>query len=102
MKKKQISLKQLALKKSRVASLESDKLNGGTSGWTGGFQSWTGTAEPCFTDFGCNPSVGCPPPPSQTCPPPPTQHCPAPTQGCGYTNFGCQSDSVCPQGIQCY
>lgn len=104
MKKKQINLKQLALRKSRVASLESDQLTGGTSGWTGGFQSWTGTAEPCFTDFNCGgPTIGCPPPPTQVgCPPPPTGGCPQPTLVCGFTNVGCQSDSVCPPGIQCY
>ncbi|WP_298515695.1 hypothetical protein [uncultured Kordia sp.] len=103
MKKKQVNLRQLALKKSRVASLESDNLTGGTSGWTtGGFQSWTGTAEPCFTDFGCNPTNGCItvncPPQTQNCP---TNGCPPPTNGCG-SNIGCNSDSVCPPGIQCY
>lgn len=101
MKKKQINLKQLALKKSRVASLESDNLKGGTSGWTGGFQSWTGTAEPCFSDFDCG-TVGCVtngcPPATQNCP---TNGCPQPTVGCG-SNIGCNSDSVCPPGVQCY
>ena len=101
MKKKQINLKQLALKKSRVASLESDNLTGGTSGWTGGFQSWTGTAEPCFSDFDCG-TVGCVtngcPPQTQNCP---TNGCPQPTDGCG-SNIGCNSDSVCPPGVQCY
>ncbi len=104
MKKKQINLKQLALKKSRVASLESDQLTGGTSGWTGGFQSWTGTAEPCFTDFNCGgQTVGCPtagcPPQTQNCP---TNGCPQPSALCGFTDIGCASDSICPQGVQCY
>ncbi|AXG72215.1 hypothetical protein KORDIASMS9_04483 [Kordia sp. SMS9] len=101
MKKKQINLKQLALKKSRVASLESDGLKGG-------FQSWTGTAEPCFpSEFGCGGTFGCPQE-TDGCP----QYtdacvtvgygCPAPTNGCGFTQIGCQSDSVCPPGVQCY
>lgn len=96
MKKKKVNLKQLALKKSRVASLESNSV-------TGGFQSWTGTAEPCFSDFGCNQTNGCItngcPPQTQNCP---TNGCPPPTNGCGFTNVGCQSDSVCPPGVQCY
>ncbi|MEM6720421.1 MAG: hypothetical protein AAF611_13935 [Bacteroidota bacterium] len=97
MKKKHINLKQLSLRKSRVASLESN-------GVTGGFQSWTGTAEPCFlTELGCNITDGCP----QTvpnCPPIPTRiTCPKPTDvTCGFTQGPCQSDSICPQGIQCY
>ncbi|WP_430412360.1 hypothetical protein [Kordia sp.] len=104
MKKKKVNLRQLALNKSNVASLESGNLTGGTSGFTGGFQSWTGTAEPCFSDFGCGPqtqncpSAGCPPQ-TQNCP---TNGCPTPTNGCGITVFVCNSDSVCPQGVQCY
>ena len=103
MKKKQVNLKQLALKKSRVASLESEKLNGGTSGYTGGFQSWTGTAEPCFSDFDCNQTDGCAtagcPPQTQNCP---TNGCPPPTQNCGTLyNCGTALYSAC-NGLQCY
>ncbi|MCH2194705.1 hypothetical protein [Kordia sp.] len=102
MKKKKVNLKQLALKKSRVASLESNSV-------TGGFQSWTGTAEPCFSDFvcetifGCNqtngcPSVGCPPQ-TQNCP---TNGCPPATQNCPPATLLCNSHSVCPPGVYCY
>ncbi|MFK7749152.1 MAG: hypothetical protein AB8B65_12225 [Kordia sp.] len=101
MKKKQINLKQLALKKSRVASLESENLTGGTSGWTGGFISWTGTAEPCFpTELGCGGITdGCPPAQTVGCPPPPTNGCPPPgtLYGCGQTALY----SAC-NGYQCY
>lgn len=95
MKKKKVNLKQLALKKSSVASLESNSL-------TGGFQSWTGTAEPCFSDFDCGGQTNnCPPPNTQGCPPAPTNGCPQPSNYCGYTD-NCPSHSVCPQGVYCY
>jgi hypothetical protein len=99
MKKKKINLKQLALRKSKVASLESNNV-------TGGFLSWTGTAEPCFdTEFDCV-TFGCPPPLTvPNCPPPPVtqQNCPILTDAnCGFTQGPCQSDSICPQGLQCY
>jgi hypothetical protein len=96
MKKRKVNLKQLSLKKSRVASLEAN-------GVTGGFQSWTGTAEPCFTDFDCNQTNGCPtngcPPYTHTCPPQ-TQNCP--TNGCPPPTLLCNSHSVCPPGVYCY
>ncbi len=99
MKKRQVSLKQLALKKSRVASLESNSV-------TGGFQSWTGTFEPCsFSDFGCETQVGC----NQSndchtnvgCPPPLTTNC-VTNNGCPPVTLLCQSHSVCPPGVYCY
>lgn len=95
MKKKKVNLKQLALKKSSVASLESN-------GVTGGFQSWTGTAEPCFTDFICG-TNGCV---TNGCPvqtdgcPPQTGACP--TNGCPPATLVCNSHSVCPPGVYCY
>ncbi|WP_046756952.1 hypothetical protein [Kordia jejudonensis] len=95
MKKRNVNLKQLVLNKSNVASLKPERL-------TGGFQSWTGTAEPCFpTDFDCNPidgsiycitGIGCVPPTVLGCP---SDHCTA-------TVIGCNSDSMCPQGVYCY
>ncbi|PTX59497.1 hypothetical protein C8N46_10986 [Kordia periserrulae] len=104
MKKKQVNLRQLALKKSSVASLESKGLTGGTYG-TGGYQSWTGTAEPCFSDFDCG-TVGCG---TGDCPqetdgcPVYTDGCPPPTNNCG-TIYGCGQTalySAC-NGLQCY
>ena len=97
MKKKKVNLKQLALKKSRVASLESDSL-------TGGFQSWTGTAEPCFSDFNCG-TVGCV---TNGCPvqtdgcPVQTDGCPVYTNGCPPATLLCNSHFVCPPGVYCY
>jgi hypothetical protein len=95
MKKKKVTLGKLGLKKSKVASLESNSI-------TGGFQSWTGTAEPCYSDFGCNQTVGCPtagcPPQTQNCP---TNGCPQPTNLCGVTDL-CASHSICPPGVYCY
>lgn len=98
MKKKKVNLRQLALNKSNVASLESNSV-------TGGFQSWTGTAEPCsYSDFNCNLTDDCVsancPPQTQNCP---TNGCPPPTQNCG-TLFGCGQTalySFC-NGLQCY
>jgi hypothetical protein len=95
MKKRKINLKQLSLKKSKVASLESNNV-------TGGFQSWTGTYEPCsFTDFDCYTVYGCPPP-QYTLPncPPPTP--PVTQQNCTPVTDLCQSHSICPPGINCY
>ncbi len=100
MKKKKVILGKLGLKRSKVASLESNSV-------TGGFQSWTGTAEPCFpTEVGCGGETntcqtnGC-----QTigygCQPQ-TNACP--TNGCG-TFYGCGGQtalySAC-NGLQCY
>ncbi|WP_046745992.1 hypothetical protein [Kordia zhangzhouensis] len=99
MKKRKVNLKQLSLKKSRVASLESNSV-------TGGYQSWTGTAEPCFSDFdcgtfyGCNVTNGCPVE-TDGCPVQ-TDGCPSPTQGCPPATLLCQSHSVCPPGVYCY
>mgnify|MGYP003682739275 CR=1 FL=1 len=98
MKKKKVNLKQLALKKSSVASLEAGNL-------TGGFQSWTGTAEPCFqTELGCGGVTDNCPPQTNGCPPPPTNGCPPPTNGCG-TYYGCGGQtalySAC-NGLNCY
>jgi hypothetical protein len=96
MKKKHVNLKQLSLKRSKVASLESQQA-------TGGYQSWTGTYEPCsFTDFDCQTVYNCPPPP-----PPHTQQagCTAtfnPPCGGGYPTDDCPSHSVCPPGVYCY
>ncbi|NER13893.1 hypothetical protein GWK08_10610 [Leptobacterium flavescens] len=100
MKKKQLNLNKLSLKKSTVAGFKANKLIGGTG------TSWDGCptipGEPCDfpTDFGCgNQTVGCP---TQGCPPP-TQGCV--TQGCPpNTGLVCepQSHSVCPPGIQCF
>ena len=98
MKKKQVNLRQLALKKSSVASLESKGLTGGTHG---GFQSWTGTAEPCFTDFDCGVTIGCPQE-TDGCPVY-TDGCPPQTNNCG-TIYGCGQTalySAC-NGLQCY
>ncbi|MGH1385797.1 hypothetical protein [Kordia sp.] len=99
MKKRKVNLKQLSLKKSRVASLESNSV-------TGGFQSWTGTAEPCFTDFVCGTvigcgvtNVGCPPPNTTNCPP---QTGACPTAACPPATLLCNSHSVCPPGVYCY
>lgn len=95
MKKKQINLKQLALKKSSVASLAADGLKGGTN-----YQSWTGTAEPCLSEFECQ-TDDCAT--NNGCPPPHTQNCP--TNGCPpRTNDGCDQTalySFC-NGMQCY
>ena len=101
MKKKKVNLRQLALNKFRVASLEKGNLTGGTSGFTGGFQSWTGTAEPCLSEFDCGgpTDVGCVPQ-TQNCVT--RNNCPRVTDYCGGTNIGCNSDSICPPGIQCY
>ncbi|WP_046756953.1 hypothetical protein [Kordia jejudonensis] len=102
MKKKKVNLRQLALNKSNVASLEEGSLKGGTSHPGGGFQSWTGTAEPCFSDFDCGgPTDACP---VQTdgCPVY-TNGCPQPTNNCG-TFYGCGGTalySAC-NGLQCY
>ena len=93
MKKRQVNLKRLSLKKSSVASLEAN-------GVTGGFQSWTGTAEPCFTDFDCNPTVGCPQE-TDGCPVY-TDGCPVYTNGCPPPTLLCNSHSVCPPGVYCY
>ncbi|EDP94809.1 hypothetical protein U8527_07810 [Kordia algicida OT-1] len=99
MKKKKVNLKQLALKKSRVASLESNSV-------TGGFQSWTGTAEPCFpSEFNCGGTNGCPQP-TDGCPPQTngcyTNGCPPQTQNCPPQTLLCNSHSVCPPGVYCY
>lgn len=99
MKKRKVNLKQLALKKSRVASLESNEV-------TGGFQSWTGTAEPCFpTEFGCGGTFGCPAPTNgcvtNGCPVQ-TDGCPVYTNGCPPATLLCNSHSVCPPGVYCY
>ncbi|MEM6684736.1 MAG: hypothetical protein AAF617_02980 [Bacteroidota bacterium] len=106
MKKKQVNLRQLALKKSKVASLESDALTGGTSGswYTCGFQSWTGTAEPCFTDFDCNPGGGGGNPGGGGGNPGGGGGNPGGggNTGGGYPTDACPSMSVCPPGIQCY
>ncbi len=97
MKKKKLNLGKLSLKKSKVAALESNSV-------TGGFQSWTGTAEPCFTDFFCGPqtqncpTVGCPPQ-TGNCP---TNGCPPQTQNCPPATLLCNSHSVCPPGVYCY
>ncbi|WP_420574429.1 hypothetical protein [Kordia sp.] len=112
MKKKTVNLRQLALKKSKVASLESNNLTGGTSGWTtGGFQSWQGTAEPCsFGDFGCGGgTTGGGTTGGGTTGGGTTG---GGTTGGGTTGGGttggptptdlCQSHSICPPGIQCY
>lgn len=98
MKKKKLNFKQLALKKSKVASLESNSV-------TGGFQSWTGTAEPCFSDFNCGTVIGCylsdACPTGPGCiPPPPSHNCP--TNNCPPTAQICNSDSICPPGVYCY
>ena len=96
MKKKKLNLGKLSLKKSKVAALESNSV-------TGGFQSWTGTAEPCFTDFVCGTIFACPtngcPPQTQNCP---TNGCPQPTQQCPPATLLCGSHSVCPPGVYCY
>lgn len=100
MKKRKVNLKQLTLKKSRVASFESNSV-------TGGFQSWTGTAEPCsFSDFGCETQFGCNqsnncPTNFPGCPPPQTQYN-CPTNGCPPATILCQSHSICPPGVYCY
>jgi len=97
MKKKKLNLGKLNLQKSKVASLESDSV-------TGGFLSWTGTAEPCFTDFFCGGQTNNCPPATQGCPPAPTNGCPPPpTNNCG-TIYGCGQTalySAC-NGYQCY
>lgn len=95
MKKKKVNLRQLALNKSSVASLKFERL-------TGGFQSWTGTAEPCsFSDINCNDTNtsgdcitgnGCVAPTVFGCP----------SNHCNITVIGCNSDSVCPPGVYCY
>lgn len=96
MKKQKLNLGKLSLKKSKVATLESNSV-------TGGFQSWTGTAEPCFTDFDCGGTVGCV---TNGCPvytdgcPPQTGACP--TNGCPPATLLCNSHSVCPPGVYCY
>jgi hypothetical protein len=89
MKKKQVNLGKLSLKKAKVATLESDSV-------TGGFQSWTGTAEPCYTDFFCGGLTNNCPAPTQGCPPPPTNNC-GTLYGCGQTALY----SAC-NGYQCY
>ena len=97
MKKQKLNLGKLSFQKSKVASLESNSV-------TGGYQSWTGTYEPCFpTELGCGGATdncqtnGCPPQ-TQNCP---TNGCPQPTNYCGFTD-NCQSHSVCPPGVHCY
>jgi len=89
MKKKKLNVGKLSLKKSRVAELSADQV-------TGGFQSWTGTAEPCFSEFGCGGGTGGG---NQTqtcyCPPPPTGNCG--TFFCGQTALF----SAC-NGYNCY
>jgi hypothetical protein len=92
MKKKKLNLGKLSLQKSKVASLESDSL-------TGGFQSWTGTAEPCFSDFGCGGQTNGCPVYTDGCPPQ-TNGCP--TNGCPPATLLCNSHSVCPPGVYCY
>lgn len=98
MKKQKLNLGKLSLKKSKVATLESN-------GVTGGFQSWTGTAEPCFSDFGCGTVFGCV---TNGCPvqtdgcPVQTDGCPVYTNGCPPATLLCNSHSVCPPGVYCY
>jgi len=95
MKKKKLNLGKLSLKKSKVAALESNSV-------VGGFQSWTGTAEPCFTDFFCGPATNnCPTNGCVTngCPPQ-TGNCP--TNGCPPATLLCGSHSICPPGVYCY
>lgn len=98
MKKKKLNLGKLHLKKAKVATLESNSV-------TGGFQSWTGTAEPCFSDFDCNLTddchtvIGCPPR-TRNCY---TNTCPPQTNNCG-TLYGCGQTalySAC-NGLNCY
>ncbi|PTX59498.1 hypothetical protein C8N46_10987 [Kordia periserrulae] len=97
MKKRKVNLKQLSLKKSSVASLESNSV-------TGGYQSWTGTYEPCFSEFDCG-TAGCPqetdgcPVYTDGCY---TNGCPPQTQNCPPATLLCNSHSVCPAGVQCY
>jgi len=95
-KKKKLNLGKLSFKKSKVAILESNSV-------TGGFQSWTGTAEPCsYSDFDCNNTNDC------------TTHITLLTCDCNHTRFNCPSQgcqpptlvcashSVCPPGVYCY
>ncbi len=96
MKKKKLVLGKLSLKKSKVATLESNNI-------TGGFQSWTGTAEPCFpTEFGCNQTNDCGT--LVTCLTCDCNHTRfnCPTQACPPPTLVCNSHSVCPPGVYCY
>ena len=94
MKKQKLNLGKLNLQKSKVASFESN-------GLTGGYQSWTGTAEPCFSDFDCGTNnCGTNNCGTNNCG---TNNCG--TNNCGSNNCGtnnCQSHSVCPPGVHCY
>ena len=96
MKKKKVTLGKLGLKKSKVASLESNSVKGG-------FQSWTGTAEPCFSDFDCGTNnCGTNNCETNNCG---TANCgtnACPTNGCPPPTLLCNSHSVCPRGVQCY
>lgn len=97
MKKKKVTLGKLGLKKSKVASLESNSVKGG-------FQSWTGTYEPCFpTEDGCGGETNTCPVQTDGCPVQ-TQGCPVYTNNCG-TFYGCGGQtalySAC-NGLQCY
>lgn len=97
MKKKQLNLRKLALKKSTVAGFKTDQLNGGTGTSYNGCPTIPG--EPCFqSDFGdCgggttgNNTTG-----NGTGNPTPTQ------QGCPPQTLLCASHSICPPGVYCY
>ncbi|WP_046756955.1 hypothetical protein [Kordia jejudonensis] len=95
MKKKKLVLGKLNLKKSKVATLESTSI-------TGGFQSWTGTAEPCFpTELNCNTNDCTTGITLLTCDCNFTRfHCP--TADCPPQTLVCNSHSVCPPGVYCY
>jgi hypothetical protein len=94
MKKKKLNLRKLNLQKAIIATLESNSVSGG-------FQSWTGTIEPCFSDFDCGTAFGCV---SIGCPP--TADCPPPqTNNCGTQHYTCERhtelNTAC-NGNQCY
>lgn len=96
MKKKTLNLGKLGLKKSKVATFESNSV-------TGGFQSWTGTAEPCLSEFDCD-TDDCG---THNCG---TNNCG--TNNCGTNNCGtnyCQTQNNCGtalfsacEGMNCY
>ncbi|NAS30083.1 hypothetical protein GTQ40_03790 [Flavobacteriaceae bacterium R38] len=90
MKKKQLNLRKLSLKKSTVAGLKVNQINGGTGTSWNGCQTIPG--EPCgFTDF-CNTQIGCDPAPTAA-------GCPQETDGCIPNTVYCATNGAlnsCP------
>ncbi|XLS27603.1 hypothetical protein ACJD0Z_10380 [Flavobacteriaceae bacterium M23B6Z8] len=97
MKNKKRKLGKLLFKKSTIAGLGTNAIVGGTGTSWDGCPTFPG--EPCGSDFGtdCGTGGGFT---GTTCYT--NNNCPVRTNACPPYTDGCQSDSICPQGVYCY